>query len=58
MGLIQVDKITYYLLDPFQRCLKDLDAFTATIVTRLREIVARDEFRRRKNKAATIVQIS
>nr|KAJ0202359.1 hypothetical protein LSAT_V11C600303960 [Lactuca sativa] len=64
----------YGILDPLHWCLKDLDAFTATIVvsiafsfipaslvvaimkTKLRAMVARDEFRRRRNKATTIVQ--
>nr|KAJ0192372.1 hypothetical protein LSAT_V11C800405520 [Lactuca sativa] len=64
----------YGILDPLQRCLKDLDAFTAAIVvsiafsfipaslvvaimkTKLRAMVARDEVRRRRNKATTIVQ--
>ncbi|CAH1420032.1 unnamed protein product [Lactuca virosa] len=37
---------------------KDLDAFSAAIVTRLRAMVARDEFRRRRrSKAAAIVQV-
>ncbi|CAI9302756.1 unnamed protein product [Lactuca saligna] len=46
----------YGIWDPLQRCLKDLDTFTAAIVTRFRAMVARDEFRRRRrNKVATIV---
>nr|KAJ0218398.1 hypothetical protein LSAT_V11C300139420 [Lactuca sativa] len=66
----------YSILDPLQRCLKDLGAFTTAIVvsiafsfipaslvvaimkTKLRAMVARDEFRRRRNKVTTIVQYS
>ncbi|CAI9298584.1 unnamed protein product [Lactuca saligna] len=72
MGFIHVYKTTYYLLDPLQKDLDAFTAtivvsialsfipaslVVAIMKSRLRAMVARDEFGRRRNKATIIVQV-